>query len=561
MSANVALSETFDQWRVKTNELLVMTQTDGSSNFIKLSNSTDSTSNTTGSIITTGGIGVAKSMTIGNNLNVHGNIHANGNISADGTLTLGNETTDTINLAAYVSSDIIPNANVTHDLGTTALLWANVYVGAVDIVQKSDSNKPGLKITGNDASNRSLEIESSQVATDALYVNLASQTTGTGIHVNQDLNDGSTRSLVKINQQNAGGEGTTGLEVISANGRGIFIDSNSVAGGYTLEIDAEQTTTNTAKIASAATSGTILELEGEGVLTGTVLDITADSATSGKGINISMDGLTTGEAITVASTGTHSGNLVSLVSDGNATGTSLYVRNDSTTATTPVIQFANSSSTVFRVDVSGDINAAGHIGSSNTGALLIPVGDTGARPGSASQGQVRFNSDDVLMEVYNGTSWVGVGSGSGGAANTIEVRVEGTISSLGDGVTNTVYVQVEANTTLTGTYGNRMTISGSDSNVANTFVVDTMVMYNGSSTTVNLTDIGSAERLGNDTLGSGAVQVTVGTPANINSTAFEIPVSFKNTDSGNAKTNVPWKIVTKVYGDTALANIYSSYTT
>ena len=61
MSANVALSETFDQWRVKTNELLVMTQTDGSSNFVKLSNSTDSSSNTTGSIITAGGIGVAKS--------------------------------------------------------------------------------------------------------------------------------------------------------------------------------------------------------------------------------------------------------------------------------------------------------------------------------------------------------------------------------------------------------------------------------------------------------------------------------------------------------------------
>ena len=36
MSANVALSDTFDQWRVKNNELLVMTQADGSSNFIKL---------------------------------------------------------------------------------------------------------------------------------------------------------------------------------------------------------------------------------------------------------------------------------------------------------------------------------------------------------------------------------------------------------------------------------------------------------------------------------------------------------------------------------------------
>ena len=36
MSANVALTDTFDLWREKTNEVLVMTQTDGSSNFLKI---------------------------------------------------------------------------------------------------------------------------------------------------------------------------------------------------------------------------------------------------------------------------------------------------------------------------------------------------------------------------------------------------------------------------------------------------------------------------------------------------------------------------------------------
>jgi len=104
MSANVALSETFDQWRVKTNELMIMTQTDGSNNFIKLTNTTNSTSNTTGSIISAGGIGIAKSAVIGGNLTVFGDLDVtgtsslgtvtiNGAMQLDNTLTVGENDT------------------------------------------------------------------------------------------------------------------------------------------------------------------------------------------------------------------------------------------------------------------------------------------------------------------------------------------------------------------------------------------------------------------------------------------------------------------------------------
>ena len=46
-----------------------------------------------------------------------------------------------------------------------------------------------------------------------------------------------------------------------------------------------------------------------------------------------------------------------------------------------------------------------------TTALQIPVGTTGQRP-TAVTGQIRWNSTDGAIEVYNGTAWTAVGTGS-----------------------------------------------------------------------------------------------------------------------------------------------------
>ena len=83
LSAHVILSDTFDQWRMKTNEWLSMTNSAGSSNFIKLTNTTNSTSNTTGSIKTLGGMGIGASAVVGGDLTVFGDADVDGTLNID----------------------------------------------------------------------------------------------------------------------------------------------------------------------------------------------------------------------------------------------------------------------------------------------------------------------------------------------------------------------------------------------------------------------------------------------------------------------------------------------
>jgi len=51
----------------------------------------------------------------------------------------------------------------------------------------------------------------------------------------------------------------------------------------------------------------------------------------------------------------------------------------------------------------------------NTGAVLLPVGTQAQRPGSPSNGHIRYNSDASKFEGYAGAIWKEIGGGGGGA--------------------------------------------------------------------------------------------------------------------------------------------------
>ena len=237
MTANVALTDTFDQWRVKDNELIIMTQPSGMNNFIKVLDTANSTTPTSGSIITHGGIGVGKSVQIGEDLKVWGNIDCVGDTTVGGNLIFGDATTDQVTFEADINSDIIPNTTLVFDLGNTTHFWANTFTGHLTASQKVDSGKPALTVEAIDVDQIAVDINASTETANAVDISADSITTGTAFKLSS----------------------------------------------------------------GAITSGIMMDLVSAATITGTGLNVALDSLTTGKVVNISADGLTSGSALYVES--------------------------------------------------------------------------------------------------------------------------------------------------------------------------------------------------------------------------------------------------------------------
>ena len=54
-----------------------------------------------------------------------------GALSVEGNTTLGNAATDTVTFTADISSNILPSADSTYDLGDGSTYWANAYIDAI----------------------------------------------------------------------------------------------------------------------------------------------------------------------------------------------------------------------------------------------------------------------------------------------------------------------------------------------------------------------------------------------------------------------------------------------
>ena len=295
MSVDVLLSDTFDQWRMKTNEWLSMTNSAGSSNFIKLTNTTNSTSNTTGSIISTGGIGISKSMVIGENLNVHGNIHANGAISSDGSITLGDAATDNIVFTADINSHIIPNTNGAYDIGNSTQYWSNGFFESVKLTAASDLGMTALVIDANDADAAAFTIDGEQTTIAVMRIDADALTTNSVAVFDDNSSSTSARGSVQIIQDNPAALAATALKIQSDGGvTGMTLDKNYTDVGAAtvtgLHVDFDRTVPGSGT-AAFTDIGINLDVNsaGLGVTTTTGLDIDVVGATSGTHTAVGLD--------------------------------------------------------------------------------------------------------------------------------------------------------------------------------------------------------------------------------------------------------------------------------
>jgi hypothetical protein len=63
----------------------------------------------------------------------------------------------------------------------------------------------------------------------------------------------------------------------------------------------------------------------------------------------------------------------------------------------------------------GDVTFSAGLACTGSGALVLPVGSSAARPGTPSTGMIRYNSNITQFEGYNGAVWGTIGGGAKGA--------------------------------------------------------------------------------------------------------------------------------------------------
>lgn len=144
---------------------------------------------------TTGNATIGGTLDVTGNTQIDGNLNVDGNITLGGNITIGDQQVDTVNVVADFTSNLVPQTDLTYNLGSATKRWNNVYAGTInaDLVGNITGNVTGQV---SDISNHS--------TTDLAE--------GTNLYYTD------TRARLAVSSSDAGGDGSFSYD----NSTGVF---------------------------------------------------------------------------------------------------------------------------------------------------------------------------------------------------------------------------------------------------------------------------------------------------------------------------------------------------
>lgn len=391
-------------------------------NLANITSTTDSTTVDTGALIIDGGVGIEKSVNIGGNLNVAGVSTFVGTATfKGGTINLGDANTDDINVAGEFISNLVPNASVTYDVGTSSQTWRTVYTrdlsvsgivtvtgiadfnGSIDVA--NHTNTYDLTVTGITTiggkidGNGTLEIDG-DVTFNAGHITTGISTFNGAVDANADLS-------------------VDGVSTLSGNlvSSGFSTFQNGIQANSYLNVSGNTTLSSALGVTGIATFSNNVNVTGSA-------DITGNLRVSG----ITTIGSDSADTLTVKATSTFEQPIVGTI------GTATRATTVDTTATSTNAEhyptFVSSSSDATGATVRVD---AGVSYNPSTNALTVPTINTQF---------IKTSGGINAIEITEATGNVGISSnltitgnlyvlGSTTEVNTQTLKVEDSLIEVG----------------------------------------------------------------------------------------------------------------------------------
>ena len=354
-------------------------------------------------LIAPGSLEVTTGLTVNGNAQIDGNLNVDGNITLGGNITIGDQAIDTVNIVADFTSNLIPQADLTYDLGSTSKKWNNLYVGTV---------------TGN----------------------VTGQVSDISNHTTTDLTEG-TRLYYTTARTRADVNAGTGLTYTAATGEFKITDTGVATGTYgdsstipiiTINAQGQITTVTTTSVAGVndfdydITNGnlTISTADGGSYVATVTLDpfTTTDLA---EGTNQYYTSQRVRDELS-AGTGVHYDDTTGIISIGQAVETTSDVDFNNVDTVTLDAGNLNITTNVISSDVSGDIvidsgaDSIELIGDTNvTGNLSVSVdaviyGNLTVQGTTTSINTTDTEITDNVLVLNQGEVGAGVSKGTSG---------------------------------------------------------------------------------------------------------------------------------------------------